>query len=162
MTNLKQISPQADKSLHKLSREIGRAEALIEEGTKIKDDSWKLVFDAFSEFDVEEPKFYADDGFTLVRQSRQGSPKLDEAKLEELLKLEFPEPSTFNRLWNLITDRKVNTLKLEQAVQAGKVPAHILETAITMPPLTYARVRRPWSKDDAEKAHIFGVEKRSE
>lgn len=159
MTTLRQISPQADKSLHKLSREIGRAEALIEEGTQLKDESWKEVFEAFSEFDVEEPKFIADDGFTLTRQSRQGSPKLDEAKLEELLKQEFPETSTFNRLWNQITDRKVNTLKLEQAVQAGKVPAHILETAITMPPLIYARVRRAWTKQDAERAHIFGVEK---
>lgn len=158
MTNMKQISPQADKSLHKLSREIGRAEALIEEGTKIKDESWTEVFEAFQEFAVEEPKFIADDGFTLTRQSRQGQPKLDEAKLEQMLREEMNE-STFNRLWNQITDRKVNTLKLEQAVQAGKIPAHILESAITMPPLTYARVRRPWSKEDAEKAGIFGVEK---
>ena len=158
MTNLRQISPQADKSLHKLSREIGRAEALIQEGTEIKDESWKQVFDHFSEFDVEEPKFIADDGFTLTRQSRQGSPKLDEAKLEEMLREVMPQ-GKFNMLWNQITDRKINTTKLEKAVQAGKVPAKFLEVAITMPPLTYARVRRPWSKEDAEKARIFGIEK---
>ena len=157
MTNLRQISPQADKSLHKLSREIGRAEALIKEGTEIKDESWDHVFELMSEFDTD-PKFIADDGFTLTRQSRQGSPKLDEAKLEELLRAEMDQ-NKFNKLWNQITDRKVNTLKLEQAVQAGKIPAKVLETAITMPPLTYARVRRPWSKEDAEKARIFGIEK---
>lgn len=158
MTNIRQISTQADKNLNKLSREIGRAETLIEEGTKLKDDSWKDVFDAFSEFDIDEPKFIADDGFTLTQQSRQGKPKLDEAKLEQMLKEEIGDQGKFNRLWDQITDRKVNTLKLEQAVQAGKIPAKVLETAITMPPLTYARVRRVWSKEDAEKARIFGVE----
>lgn len=155
---MNQISNKADKSLHKLSREIGRAEALIAEGTELKDESWREVFEAFSEFDVEEPKFIADDGFTLTRQSRQGAPKLDEAKLEQMLREEM-EQGAFNRLWNQITDRKVNTLKLEKAVQEGKIPAKVLDTAITMPPLTYARVRRPWSKEDAERARIFGIEK---
>ena len=157
---MKQLSTNTDKKLHKLSRDIDKAEAQIKEGETLKDDSWKEVFDHFSEFGVEEPIFIADNGWTLVRQARQGSPKLDEAKLEQLLREEAADERGFNRLWNLITDRKVNSLKLEQAVQAGKVSAKILETAITMPPLTYARVRRLWSKEDAERAHIFGVEKR--
>lgn len=160
MTNLKQISPQADKILHKLSREIGRADGIIKEATKEFDDAWVAVFDLMAEFDTDG-RFIADDGHYLQRQSRQGSPKLDEAKLEQLLRDEF-DYQKFSRIWNLITDRKVNTLKLEQAVQAGKIPAKFLEVAITMPPLTYARVRRPWSREDAEKARIFGVEKRDE
>lgn len=155
---MKQISANADKELNKLSRDIGKAEAQIKEGTELKDTSWDKVFEWMSEFD-SDPKFIADDGHTLTRQSRQGSPKLDEEKLYQLLVANLP-PAKMKNLWNQITERKINSLKLEQAVQAGKIPAKFLETAITMPPLIYARVRRAWSKEDAEKARMYGVEAR--
>lgn len=154
---MNQISALADRELNALSRRIGKAETEIKEATKTKDESWDQVFNYMAEFD--NPRFIADDGFTLTRQARQGTPKLDEQKLLDLLMQELgPKPA--EKIWNTITDRKVNSLKLEKAVQSGMVSAQILDAAISTPDPIYARVRTPWSKGDEERAVIFGVEKK--
>lgn len=152
-----QISPKADVELNALSRIIGQAEETIKLGTEAKDTSWDKVFDLMAEFD--QPYFLADDGYTLVRQKRQGSPKLDEGELYMQLLLRFPK-SKVDKIWNAITDQKVNSVKLEAAVQNGVVPPDVLDKAISEPDPTYARVRSKWSKQDEERARIFGIEKK--
>lgn len=153
---MNQISRIADRELNKLSRDIGKAEAKIKEGTTEKDTSWDRVFEFMSEFD--QPYFLADDGFTLTRQKRQNAPKLNEEELYRLLMKKFTKLQV-KKIWNAITDQKVNSLKLEVAVQNGLVPPDVVDKAITEPDPIYARVRRAWTKQDEERARIFGVDK---
>lgn len=153
---MNQISGMADRELNALSRRIGKADAQIEEATKEKNESWNQVLNYMDE--VGNPKFIADDGFTLQKQYRQGSPKLDSQLLHDLLVTEMGVARA-GRLWARITDSIVNSLKLEEAVKDGKIPPHILDKVISTPEPTFARVRREWSKEDAQRAEIFGVKR---
>lgn len=157
---MNQISARSDKLLNKASRELGEAEALIEAGTLKKDNAWESINETFNEHGLEgkETRFIADDGFYLQRQERNGSPKLDEEKLEALIFQTYPKAEA-NRIWNSITVRKVDGVKLEAAERTGKLSASLIHECITPAKKTYARIRQPWTKEDKEKAQIFGVTK---
>lgn len=156
MNKLVQISDVADRELNKLSARIGKDDEEIELATEDKNKAWEEVFNYFSEFNTEG-RFIAADGHTLTRQERQGSPKLDEEKLMFMLKAKLT-PRQFTIIWNKITEQKVSSTKLEHAIQAGLVPHELVDECITVPPVTYARVRRNWTKEDKERARIFGIE----
>lgn len=157
---MNQISARSDKTLNKLSREIGEGEALIEAGTLKKDNAWDSVNEVFNEFSLEgkEARFIADDGHYLQRQERSGQPKLDEDQLYSLIQQTYPKGEA-TKIWNSITVRKVDSVNLEAAVQLGKLPAALVNNCITPAKKTFARVRQPWTKDDKERAKVLGVEK---
>lgn len=152
-----QISPMADGELHALSRLIGESDELLAKVTELKNDRWDRVFELMAEFD--KPYFIANDGYTLSRQRRQGAPKLDEDLLYHLLMGKFTKAQV-RKIWDAITEPKVSSVKLEAAVQNGVIPPEIIAKCITEPEPTYARVRREWSKQDHERARIFGIERR--
>lgn len=156
MNTIVQISKVADRELHKLSARIGKDDNEIAIATEDKDKAWEEVFNYFSEFD-SGGRFIAADGHTLTRQERQNAPKLDEEKLMFLLKSKLT-PRQFNSLWKKITEVRVSSTKLEHAIQAGLVAHELVDECITVPPVTYARVRRPWTKEDKEKARMYGME----
>lgn len=155
-----QISKDADVKMNKLSRDIGKAEVKIAEGTTEKDAAWTEAFEILDEFDTEEgAKFITDDGHTLTRQRRQSAPRLNEDLLVQKLKaMPNMTDKKFQNLWGRITTRTIMSELLEVAVREGKVPLQIVQECMTVPAPTSARIRREWTKDDAEKAKIFGVE----
>lgn len=154
---MNQLSEMSDKILNELSHKIGEAETQITQASAVKDKSWEDVFAYLGEFN--QNYFIADDGYVLHKQERSSSPKLDEGELYRLLLARFNK-TTVNAIWKRITVPKVDPLKLEEVVKEGLLPADIIDKAITQPPPIYARVRRPWSKQDEERARVFGVEKK--
>lgn len=154
MTN--QLSKNTDKILNNLSRTIGAAELLIEKGTAKKDEAWEEVF-GYLEEHGDSARFVANDGYSLIRQSRQSAPKLDEDKLKKLLDKKYGR-DTADVIWSIITVRKVDSKLLETLVKTGQIDAKIVDECITVPDVTYARVRRVWSKDDVETAAQFDIQ----
>lgn len=159
-----QISKSADKKMNKLSRDIGAAEAAIDAATSEKDAAWVEAFDILDEFDTAEgTRFIADDGHALTRQKRQGSPKLNEEALMQRLRAQpGMTEKKFQLLWGRITTRTIMSELLEQAVREGKIPLQLVQECMTVPAPTFARIRREWTKEDAEKAQIFNVTIRPE
>lgn len=156
MNAIVQISKVVDRELNKLSARIGKDKNDIEVATSDMDKAWDEVFNYFAEVN-SGGKFIASDGYTLNRQERQNAPKLDEEKLMLFLKANL-KPRQFTILWNRITEQKVNSTKLEHAIQAGLIPHELVDQCITVPDVTYARVRNKWTKEDRERARILGME----
>lgn len=153
---MNQLSKQIDKRLNELSREIGEEEEVIGTATKHFDEMWEECFSLMGE--VDKDWFLAEDGFVLSKQKRDKKPLLDEAKLyNELLKIYGKQK--MRKVWANITKRVVDTTLLEKAVQDRIVDAAIIVECVTEQPPSYARVRRPWSRKDEERAVIFGVKK---
>jgi hypothetical protein len=163
VTNQKQtqISIQADQRLNLLSRQIHHSEEKIEQAIQDKDQSWEMVMGVFDEFDLAgaERRFIADDGFYLYLQERNSSPKLDEEKLHALIFQNY-SPAKANRIWNSITTQKIDTTKLEAAQQLGKIDANLINQCIKPGTKSFARIHNEWTKDDRERAAIFGIEKK--
>lgn len=155
MSKVNQISETTDKALKSASLLIGEQDAAIEEATKTKEETWTKILELFDELNFTGP-FYTEEGRTLMLQSRSSAPKLDAAKLERLMREQMG--TKFNGLWNLITDKTVNTTALERAVNTGKIPGHIVDACIEQKTPTFARIRREFTKEDAEKAQVlFGI-----
>lgn len=155
-----QVSKIADEKLNSLSRSIGKADKLIIEATAEKVEAWNEVFEIIDEFSTD-PRFIANDGFSLVRQARQGAPRLDQSMLYEKLKEAVGEGAKLTRLWNSITEegvRTVNPVLLDVAIKRNQIDQGLANSCTTTPEVTYARVRRAWTKEDREKAALYGIE----
>lgn len=146
-----QISPQTDARMNELSREIGRAQKLIDDGTKDKNKAWDEIIEKFAEFAMEgkNARFIANDGYYLYKQPRAGTVTLNEQALKDAI-------SEAN--WKRITVRKVDSELLESAVQLGLISAEIVDQCITKNPDTFSRERRTWTQDDKRMAQIYGIE----
>lgn len=151
-----QFGPEADSQLNQLSHTVGEKKAFIELATKEHDDAWKEIFSIFDEFVGHEPRFLANDGYYLYRQTRQASPKLDEAKLKRILFERLPEEEA-SLVWNAITEQRVNTTFLEAAVQKKAISAAMVDECITTPKPTENRIRQPWTAEDKIKAQVLGL-----
>lgn len=171
-------SATTDKKLHRASRAIGRADKVIAEQESKRKSAWDFFIETADKINPKF-RFIADDGHHMTLQWRQGSPKRNDQLLRQKLMAlvqdaewraqhfqpaEGEEPFTadeaFWNLWESITDQTVNNEKLEAAYQAGRIPAQILEDVIITPDPTYSRIRQPWTKDDQNRAVIFGVERK--
>ena len=154
-----QFGPETDAHLNALSKYIGTAEADIELATERKDIFWSEVFDTMDEFAKEgkQAKFLASDGYFLFKQPVNRAPKLDETKLYALLYEKYPAGRA-KQLWDIVTERKVNSVALEQAIQQHKIPAELVDQCLTVPETTYNRIRKLWSKDDIDRAVMLGIQ----
>lgn len=171
-------TPAVDKKLHQASRTIGRADAAIETHEKKRTKAWNLFIETA---DKVGPKFrfLADDGHYMTLQWREGKVRRNDPLLRQKLQAlcqdaewraahfqpsegepPFTADEAFWNVWDSITDQTVNSEKLEAAYQAGVIPAEVLQETIVVPDPTYARIRQPWTKDDGNRAVIFGVIKR--
>lgn len=157
---MNQFSKNTDVRLHNISHRIGQAEKEIEEATTRKDEAWDEAKDLFGELaeDMPSPRFIADDGYTLTLQRREGTPKLDEAMLQALLFQQLDKAAA-TKLWNSVTKRVIDSNALEAAIRTQKISPEIVEQCMTPATVSYARVRRSWTKEDRERAKIFGIEK---
>lgn len=155
---MNQFSNLADTILDRLSVEIGEAEKKIEEGEKEKDNAWVEIFDLFDEFGKEdkEARFIASDGHTLSRQMRQRTSKLDSDAVKRAV-FDFYNTVIANRVWNSITDRVVNPEKLSEALLHGKISIEAVKDLLPKTTTAPARVRTEWTKEDKERAAIFGI-----
>lgn len=153
-----QFGPKTDEKLNQLNIRIGYAEEKIAEATEWKDEAWQEAFDIFDEFGREgkSGRFIANDGHYLFKQPVNRAPKLDETKLYALLYERFPAGRA-KQVWDSITERKVNSVALEQAVQQHKIPAELVDQCLTVPETTYSRIRKPWTKEDQERAVVLGI-----
>jgi hypothetical protein len=158
---MNQFSKAADAILHKLSRKITIAEAQIDASTKEKDLAWDEVNNLFNEFGRvgQEARFISDNGYTLHRTVRPSAPKLNEEQLEERLITQYGKKDG-TRLWHAITDRKVNSTMLEQLVQRGQIDASLVNDCLTPGKDSFPRLHPKWTKEDEEKAIIFGLERK--
>lgn len=158
-----QISELADRELHAISRQIGKAAKQIEEGQKDFDSSWISAFDLFDEFGLEgkEARFIADDGHVLARQMRSRTSKLDDQEVLRALQSYYSEKEV-KRLWRLITTPVVDPTKLQAAILAGKIAGDSIDSALPQTTQSPARVRTEWSKQDKNRAVVLGVEKKEE
>lgn len=157
---MNQISKQSDIKLNKLALEISQADAVIETYTQEKDKAWNEVFDLFDEHGLEgkEARFISVHGCTLARQVRTGSPKLNEEMLQALVFQKYPRAEA-TRIWNSITKRVVDSTALEAAVRQQKIDPELVEQVMEEGKVSFARIRREWTKEDKEKARIMGIEK---
>lgn len=155
---MNQISNNADKRLHQLSRDIGKAETKIEEGELEYKAAWKDVFDMFDEFDKTGFRFIANDGHTLTQQKRSGKSTFDPEKFKELLIKCYGEKKG-KTLWNqcVVKTESVNMKLVEALKIQGKIEANLIDECITTAEDSYARVRNEWTKEDTEKAAIYGI-----
>lgn len=157
MTNKRsQISETTDKKLKAESLKIGAADAQIEAAQAQKDWAWESILEIFDELGNTGP-FYTEEGRTLMLQARNSPPKLDQLKLERLLRERMG--NKFNGIWNAITNKTVDTALLERQVLTGKIPGDILEACMEYKPVTFARIRREFTKEDTERAAtLYGIE----
>lgn len=171
-----QVTTAIDKKLNRASRTIGRADKAIATHEEKRKNAWELFITSANDHNDPRLRFVADDGHYMTLQWRQGNPKRNDPLLRQKLQAlvqdaewraehfqpaEGEEPfsadEAFWNIWDSITDQTVNSEKLEAAYQAGRIPAEVLEETITVPDPTYARIRQPWTKDDANRAVVFGV-----
>lgn len=93
----------------------------------------------------------------LSKQPVQKAPKLNEDKLKELIFSIYKRRA--KKIWESITEPKVNTTLLEEAVKKGdQAFANLVDSCIEVPEVSYSRIRREWSKADHERAVIFGIQ----
>ena len=154
-----QFGPKTDAKLNSLSRYIGSAEERIEEATEAKNKAWENVFEFMDEFAKEgkQARFLASDGYFLFKQPVNRTPKLDETKLYELIQEKY-SVSKAKAIWETITERKVSSIALEQAIQSHKLPAELVDRCLTVPETTYSRIRKLWTKEDIERAVVLGIQ----
>jgi hypothetical protein len=145
-----QLSPITDRVMNRLSRKITKAQEKIDTGTAEKEASWNEVIDNFSEFRREPGKarFICRDGYTLNWAKREGKTELD----PQALRMAISE-----KLWDQITVRTVDSSLLEAAVIEGLISEETLKTCITTKPPTGIRLHEEWSKEDRERAIIYGI-----
>lgn len=148
----------ADQTLNGLSRKIGKATDDITAAEASKKNAWEKVLEIGAEFAREggDLRFVANDGYTLAPTTRSGSPRLDEKRLKKLIDANLPRAAA---IWKSITEPHVNTTLLEQAIQSGKIPATLVDECLTVPEPTLVRNRVKWTKEDNQKAEIFGIVK---
>lgn len=153
---MNQIGPTVDAKLNKASVDIGAAKALIEQKEKELAEVWELVFNLFDEGSSID-RFVASDGYTLVRQWSESPATIDEARLKEDIFAAY-DSARATRIWNDITDRRVNRDKLSHLVVRGRLDSALVAKHIGAKGKRASRVRREWTKEDKEKAAIFGIE----
>lgn len=154
-----QYGETLDERLNVLGRDIEAAEAKITEGTNEKDEAWSEIDAIRGEVAPNGAfRFIANNGRTYAFQFREGSIKFDAKKFQTMLFHEFDEKKA-TRIWNSITERALNMALLEVAVRTKKVPEELVKACTTEAPGSYARVHPEWTKEDVERAKIFGVEK---
>lgn len=153
-----QISEIADKTLNQKSREIGQSKKIIEEQEKKFDEAWEEVFSIFEEFNLSgnKARFIANDGFYLYKQTRPGKSSLDEEKLYAMIFQKYT-PRKAQRIWNSITSLKIDSKKLEAAVQTGLIEAEIVNECVSTSDESHPRIRNEWTKEDREKAAVLGI-----
>lgn len=149
-----QFSPNIDKRLDELDHRLGFDEWLIKRYTADKDEAWEQVLSYMAEF-PDVTRFLGSDGYVLNKQARQGTPALDAEELRR--RLMALNPKGFVRLWNAITIKVPDPLLVEKAMQRGRIPAEVVHASMNVPPISYARVRREWTKEDVNRAVIFDV-----
>lgn len=154
-----QISKKTDKALNGLSEKIGAAVAKIEEGEAEKEEAWNEVKDIFAEHGLEagpKARFIAKDGFTIKLTKRAGRDKLN----QDLLWLRLVEEKGIyvaKAIWDYITTPIVDTAKLEAAVIDGSITEELLKPCITTGEGSEPRIREEWTKEDRERAVVFGI-----
>lgn len=154
---MNQLGPSVDKKLNVISRKLGAVDKLQAKAEAVKTEAWEQVFSFMDELEAE--RFIASDGYVLAKQRRSGTSKIDEAKLKQLIFAKFTSAKA-TRLWNSITDQRLNSTFLEVAVQQKKIPASIVDECITTAEDSFARVRREWTKDDGLRTQVLDIEKR--
>lgn len=148
-----------DPRLNKLGRKVEDAEAKIAEGTSDKNNAWDEISAIRDEVAPDKPfRFIADNGHAYAFQLREGSVSFNADQFQALLFQTYDEKKA-TRLWNMVTKRALDTLLLEVAVRSKKIPQDLVDQCTTVNPDTYARVHPVWTKGDAERAKIFGIEK---
>ena len=154
-----QFTKNADLRLNTASRKIGEAKRRIEEATQDHDKSWEEVVALFGELAESDknPRFIADDGHFLTYQRSERSPTLNHEMLQSLLFQTLPKNEA-TKVWNSITKRTVDSTALEAAVRMKKIPSEIVEQCLTPGTVSYSRIRKEWTKEDRERAKIFGIE----
>ena len=151
-----QVSETTDNKLKEHSHIIGTADGAIEIATKHKTEAWDAILEIFDELSFTGP-FYTEEGRTLMLQPRAGGTKLDQEKLERLMRENLG--NRFNGLWNSITTKTVDATLLDRMVRTGKIPGDMVDQCIEQKPSTFARIRREFTKEDTEKAKmLYGIE----
>ena len=156
---MNQFTANADTRLNAASRKIGEAKRRIEEATQDHDKFWEEVvalFGELAEADVN-PRFIADDGYFLTYQRTERSPSLNEEMLQSLIFQTMPKAEA-TKVWNSITKRSVDSTALEAAVRMKKIPGELVEQCLKPGTVSYSRIRKEWTKEDRERAKIFGIE----
>lgn len=155
-----QLSEAYDQKLNELGHKIGENSHTIEQATQEKNKAWEEVLEAWAEFGKEDKaaRFICSDGTYLAKQTRAGKVGLNEDLLHRLI-FEASNSRQANILWNKITERKVDPKKLEQAVQRGEIRAETVDKCIQAGLPTFARIHEPWTKADAVRAEVYGIEK---
>lgn len=158
-----QISEMADAALNRISRTIGRATAQIKEAEKEFNEAWEEAFETFDEFGLEgkEARFIADDGYYIARQVQQRPTKLDDDLIQLAIFRHYGKTKG-KAIWESITVRKVDPAALQKALLTGEIEPSAVENLLPEMKSTPRRVRDEWTKADAEKAIIFGIEKKEE
>ncbi len=153
-----QYGPTVDKRLNKAGREVEAAEAKIAEGTAEKDRAWGEMDAIRGEVAKDKPfRFIAENGHTYAFQLREGKSVFDADKFQALLYQTYDKKDA-DKIWNSVTKRVLDTALLETAKRTKKIPEELIDQCLTTSPDTYARVHPKWTKDDAERAKILGIE----
>lgn len=153
-----QVSPTVDRKFHRASRTISRADKVIVAQEKKRTGAWNQFVELCDKLKLPQLRFLADDGKYMTLQWRTGQPKRNDALLAQKLQaLVSSVGGDYTTLWEAITVRTVDNTLLEAAVLAGRIPAELLEDVIETPTPTYARIHQPWTKEDQNRAVVFGV-----
>ena len=154
-----QLSQMSDRVMNRLSRKIGKAVEKITEGEREKEEAWTQVKDLFAEHGKEagpKARFIASDGFTIKWTKRPGKTKLNPDLLFARL-VDAHGVTAADNIWRSITDRTISPEKLEAAVNLGTITEELLKPCIETGEDIHPRLREEWSKEDKERAVIFGI-----
>lgn len=151
---MNQIGPVIDRRLNDL---VGKAKNDKEKGEEFEAGYRKACEEIFSLFDEGNiERFVSNNGWTFQRITRQ-TIQLDEDKLHRVLIENFGEARA-KALWRRITKPVVDKTLLAQAVDRGHIPQALANQALEAKTSLVPSLKQ-WTKEDREKAEIYGIAK---
>jgi hypothetical protein len=143
-----QFDPQTDERLNYLDAQLADALARIAVAEGDKAEAWESIY---ATFDTVVPpgapvRFIAASGMTLARQVTDPEERVNEAKLEEVLR------GVDSALWESVSTpiwgRKLDMVKLERAIATGRIDPALVKQAIEKPKSVTSKHRRIATPED--------------
>ena len=128
----------------------------IETAEATKTRLWSHIFGIFDQHAPGQPaRFICKDEYVLAREVATSKATVDATKLKAILFDAYGRDAA-NRLWNAITDsvRVFNQDKLTKLLENERLPALLVESALSPSTQTARRVRRKATKADREMLQL--------
>lgn len=142
---MEQFGAEIDANLEVAAHELTVISAHIEALEQQQNIIWARVFAAFNRagFDGGPASFVAANGWVLARELVTPEPRFDADALESEMRRRLA-PNAFAEAWGAITEPKrvISLVKLQEAVERGRLPRAVVDVAVKQGSTYYKRTRR--------------------